>query len=291
MVSEQDAAIIQIELNALVSKAHAATYCLIDLTHSGNGTVVAVNIGSRYFLATAKHVIPKDHDFNIVVRDSGVDGVHDFIAHHVHPTVDVGLLELAQKDVPRFHDTFVPANRIIVQRNQEAEYNVTVIGYPRELIAQGVQLPLSPSATVKVRECQALTFHGSALPLSEWPRSDTEATPVPGTDIFFGFNPEDTMDFLSAKTTGVVPTKVDLQAPQPAGISGGGIWRLRSSETGRVWQPAPILHAIQFGFRRSERRLHGAMIDAWLDVVDDNYPDLRSKIQSIRQRSESTTAT
>lgn len=289
MVSEHDAATAQIEANALASQAHASTYCLIDLKNGADGTVVAVNIGSRYFLATAAHVIPASHDFKIVVRDS-IDGVYDFVARHVHPTFDVGLLELLPKDIPRFHDTFVPANALKVQADQQAEYNVTVVGYPGKLIDQIDQRPLSPNETVEVHQCNAFTFHSVALPLSEWPTSGTKTAPVPGIDIFIDFDPEDSMHLLNAKTSGEVPIKIELSAPHPAGISGGGIWLLRSSTSNTVWQPVALLHAIQFGFN-SSGWLRGALIDTWLEVVDNNYPDLKSEIQEIRQQSKPTNAT
>jgi hypothetical protein len=282
MVSDQNAAGAQIEATALTSKAHASTYCLIDLTTGANGTVVAVNIGSRYFLATAAHVIPASHDFKVVVRDS-IDGVYDFAARNVHPELDIGLLELLPKDIPRFHDTFVPANAIMVRSDQGAEYNVTVVGYPHKLIDQVDRRPLSPNETVEVHQCNAFTFHSVALPLSEWPSSGTKTPPVPGIDIFIDFNPEDSVHLIDAKKSGDTPFKIAASAPHPAGVSGGGIWLLQSSTSNTLWQPVAHLHAIQFGFHPSGW-LRGALIDTWLEVVDNNYPDLKSEIRQIRQR-------
>lgn len=289
MVNEPDDATSQIEVNALAAKAHASTYCLIDLTDGADGTVVAVNIGSRFFLATAAHVIPGSHDFSVVLRDS-IDNVYDFAARHVHPTLDVGLLELLPKDVPRFHDTFVPADCINVQADQDTEYNVTVVGYPGKLIVQVDRRPLTPNETLQVQQCNAFTFLSVALPLSEWPTSGTKTVPVPGVDIFIDFDPEDSLHFMNPKTSGAAPVKVDSPAPHPAGISGGGIWLFRSSASNTVWQPVALLHAIQFGFHPSGW-LRGALIDTWLEVVENNYPELKTEIQEIRQRPDSKNAT
>lgn len=289
MVSDHNATVAQIEANALASQAHASTYCIIDLTNGADGTVVAVNIGSRYFLATAGHVIPASHNFKIVVRDS-IDGVYDFAALHVHPEIDVGLLELLPKDVPRFRDTFVPANAMAAQADQQAKYNVTVVGYPKRLIDQVDRVPLSANRTVGVHQCNAFTFHSVALPLSEWPTSGTRTPPVPGIDIFIDFDPEDCMRLMNAKTSGDIPLKIDSSAPHPAGISGGGIWLLRYSTSNSVWQPVADLHAIQFGFNPSGW-LRGALIGTWLEVVDMNYADLKSDVEEIRRRSSQSNAT
>jgi len=279
----------EIEVNALAAKAHASTYCIIDLTEGADGTVVAVNIGSRYFLATAAHVIPPSHNFTIVLRDA-IDGIYDFAARHVHPTLDVGLLEILPKDVARFRDTFVRADCIHSHADQDTEYDVTVVGYPGGLIDQVDRRPLAPDETLQVHQCNAFTFLSMALSRAEWPTSGTRTTPAPGVDIFISFEPEDSLHFMHPKTAGAAPVKVDAEAPHPAGISGGGIWLFRSSAANTVWQPVALLHAIQFGYNPTGW-LRGALIDSWLDVVDNNYPDLTSEIHAIRQRSNSTDAT
>ncbi len=289
MVTQQNQETARIEANAIRTQAHTSTYCLIDLTNGKCGTVVAVSIGSCYFLATAKHVIPASHKFKIVIHDA-VDGVYDFAARHVHPTLDIGLLEVAPKDVPRFRDTFVPGNRIAIHVDQQVEYDVFVLGYPHKLIHQVAQLPLASNETLEAHQCNAFTFHSVAMPLSEWPSSGTTTVPVAGIDIFIEFNPEDSMQLLHAMATISPPTKIDSPAPHPAGISGGGIWRLDSIESNGVWQPAARLHGIQFGFNPAGW-LRGALIDAWLDVVDNNYPDLKSDIQKIRQGPKTMSTT
>ncbi|NQU25168.1 MAG: hypothetical protein HQ567_28100 [Candidatus Nealsonbacteria bacterium] len=289
MANEPDETVSQIEVNALAAKAHASTYCLIDRTNGADGTVVAINIGARFFLATAAHVIPASHEFSVVLRDS-IDNVYDFAARHVHPTLDVGLLELLPKDVPRFRDTFVPADRIGAEADQDTEYNVTVVGYPEKFIDQIDRRPLTQNETLQVHQCNAFTFLSVALPRSEWPTSGTRTDPVLGVDIFISFHPDDSLQFMNAKTTGTVPVTIGSPAPHPSGISGGGIWLFRPSAPNAVWQPVALLHAIQFGFSRSGW-LRGALIDTWLEVVENNYSDLKNEIQKIRQRSVSEKAT
>jgi len=273
----------QIAANALTSSAHSCTYCLFDATTGANGTAVAVCIGPRYFLATAAHVIPESHEFRLVLRDS-VDGICDFSARHVHPTIDVGLLELRSVDVPRLGNTFLPAERLQTHADQQTEYDVTVVGFPHELMRQVGELPLSADETLSLRMLSAFTFHSVALPVSEWPAIGTTRTPALGIDVFIDFDPEDSLSFTTARTAGDVPRQTNGQAPLPAGISGGGVWLLRSTQAGAIWHPAPLLHAIQFGFN-PDGWLRAATIDSWLDVVDDNYPDLRPEISKIRGES------
>ena len=58
----------QIEANALMCQAHSSTFRIWNETNPAEGgTAVAVNIGSRFFLATARHVIPEGDDVVVVL--------------------------------------------------------------------------------------------------------------------------------------------------------------------------------------------------------------------------------
>lgn len=140
--------------------------------------------------------------------------------------------------------------------------------------------PVSPTETVRVNECNAFTFHSHALPIAKWPTAGTNTSPVFGIDIFVAFDPEDSMYFGHAETAGSAHTQIDAKAPHPGGISGGGIWRIASSTSNSVWQPVALLHGIQFGFNRSGW-LRGTSIKSWLELVDRNYPDLKTAIDEI----------
>jgi len=288
MANEESPVEAQIKEKALASQAHGSTYRLVDLTDgSRGGTVVAVNIGNRFFLATAKHVIPESHRFQVVLRNE-TTGPTDFVAHHVHPTLDVGLLEVAQKDVPVFGDTFVPANRIQPLANQDGNYDVTVIGYPAKLGRLVDRHPISRAEMLERYEWSALTFHSFALPPPEWPPASEclPPVPVPGIDIFVSYyDQEETMHLLHPKTAGIIPPAIHGSPPPPRGISGGGIWLLNSRDLNEVWRPTALLHAIQSGLCKPAW-LRGVLIGAWLQIVDDHYPDVRAELQSIRDSAK-----
>lgn len=267
-----------IAANAFSHQAHSSTFRLIDKTDpTCGGTVVAVNIGSRFFLATAKHLIQKSHELTVVLRNSVVESVSQFAARHVHPDADVGLLELHASDVRHFGDNFVMPERFLLSLNQQGENAVTVIGYPGELISDLGTREIAENESVKLSTCSAFTFHTVALQRDEWPTSGTLTEPIWGRDIFLSFDPESTVRFLYPGGAGEPPPTIDRKRPHPAGISGGGIWVMRRATDIAVWQPRALLCGIQFGYYEAGGWLRGASLQVWLEIVEKNYPELELK--------------
>lgn len=277
-----EGSIDDMEIRALIAQIHACTYCLITETGDKAGTAVAVQIGSRHFLATAAHVLQQLDQFRVVLRAplAGVDG---FAAQHVHAELDVGLLEIDPSDVSRFNH-FVPADRIGVRADQEAEYDVIVLGYPTRLRFKVDERQISESETLSVSLCNAFTFSSFALCHSDWPSSTAITPPVLGVDLFIGFQPQNSLHFLDSSKPCVRSEKIDSEAPHPGGVSGCGIWVLSAATPNRVWQPRAYLHGIQSKYSEDGEWLRGTMMAAWLDLVEVNYPDLEADIQAIRKQ-------
>ena len=273
----------QIAASAFAHQAHASTYRLVDKTDpSRGGTAVAIKIGARCFLATARHVIPNAHEVALVLRDSVVEELSGFAARHLHQKADVGLLELHDRDMSLLGDTFVTPDRFLLGVDQSQEGPVTVIGFPGDLIRDLDTHQISEEEYVNVFVCSAFTFLTVALPLNEWPKSGTETEPIPGRDIFIDFHPESTMRLLHPAGAGKDPPVVEQERPHPRGISGGGIWVMKKATAKEVWEPRALLCGIQFGYNPKDGWLRGMLLNVWLEIVRDNYPDLRSELQRLQ---------
>ena len=278
----------EIAENAIVLQAQSSTFRLIDQTKlNKGGTVVAVNIGSRFFLATARHVIPRTHRFLVVLKETLLEGASEFAARHVHPDVDVGLLELHAKDAHLLGDNFVTPERFLIDVGQE-EVPITVMGYPGDLISSLGTAQITETDSITLRECEAFTFQSATLPVNEWPREGLRTPSVPGQDIFISFHPEDSMRRLHPSGADAPPPPHDKERPNPEGISGGGIWVMRKAIDTTLWLPRAFLCGIQFGVDRDNGWLRGASLNVWLDVVEHNYPDLKPLIDDMRSSSPPT---
>lgn len=68
-----------IQCEALTRQASSRTYRLIDKTDPYyGGTAIAITIGDRYFMATAGHVISKDRQYEIVLRNKRGQSINCF---------------------------------------------------------------------------------------------------------------------------------------------------------------------------------------------------------------------
>jgi hypothetical protein len=272
----------QIEANALMCQAHSSTFRICNETNPAKGgTAVAVNIGSRFFLATARHVIPEGDDVTVVLR--GYDeSVTQFAARHVHPGADVGVLELRQEDVPRFGGTFVTPDRLIANLDQREENAVAVIGYPAGLMTDHGPLWADENESVRLCQVTAFTFLSQTLPLREWPTSGTLSPPNVGRDVFIHFEPENRLHPLPSAGAGAPLSAIDGSPPPPPGISGGGIWLMRAVEEKTLWRPRTLLCGIQSHALTSGKWLRGVSLGVLLEVVERNYPDLEPHLRQAR---------
>lgn len=275
----------EIEGNALMCQAHSSTFCIMNQTNPV-GTSVAFNIGSRFFLATARHVIRQGDALSVALR--GYDkSVTQFAARHVHHCADVGVLELRHEDVPRFGGTFVTSDRLIANLDQREENAVAVIGYPAGLMTTHGPWSVDENESVGICKIKAFTFLGQTLRLRDWPTSDTLSSPHVGRDLFVRFERENRLHLLSSAGAGASLPAVDGSAPSPPGMSGGGIWLMRAAEDKTLWQPRTLLCGIQSGAPPSGKWLRGVCLGLLLEVVERHYPDLEPHLRQARRVSMS----
>ena len=221
---------VGIEVNASACQAHSSTFRIVNETDpAGGGTAVAINIGSRFFLATARHVIREGEDVRVVLRACD-ESVSQFAARHVHRGADVGILELRQEDVPRFGGAFVTPDRLIANLDQRVENSVAVIGYPAGLMSMCGSWRMGENESIEIWRIAALTFLSTTLPLRDWPASDTLNPTHVDRDLFIDFDPESRLYPLLPSGAGTSAPAIEGNPPAPPGISGGGIWLMQVRE-------------------------------------------------------------
>ncbi len=133
-----------IQFKALTRQASNSTYRLIDKTDpSCGGTVVAININDHYFLASAAHVISKDHNYKIVHRNKPeLSLLESFLSRKIDTQADVGLLEIP-KEKKHLIDSWVTISDICTDFDQHTENNVIVVGYPGQYIIRTPEIQIT----------------------------------------------------------------------------------------------------------------------------------------------------
>lgn len=278
------------EINAVVHHAHNSVMRLVDRTAlDKGGSCVPIKIGSKFFLATAAHVIPDGHEMSAVVRRPQGRCIDNFLARHQDDRTDVGLLELDSSDAWHLRDNFVPEDQILITLDQEEEWPVVVVGYPGVYCAPVFREDIPPDAALEVRAWNAFTYYGFTVPFSEWPNVDPLSRSSDKLrDMFINYDPSDKeaqfeMRALHPNNAGSGMPTIKHRPPPPHGMSGGGVWLARESLKGGIWQPAALLVALQVSWKKSEGWMRGILIGEWLKLVERNYPDLKENIAAIRK--------
>jgi hypothetical protein len=272
----------QIMGQAISSQARRFTYCLIyeEKCETKVGTAVALKLGTRFFLATAGHIIEKARSIKVLMHDQVRHYVSDFAAKDYDREFDVGLLEIADSESDPFE--FMPQNFLCRTINDEQEMPVLVIGFASQFCKPIKTIDLTPESSSRVVRCDTLTFNTVVLPRSEWP---SEGLPdedgihkklVDGHDMLLDFEPEPEVIPFTANSTGTENPAVECQTLNPHGMSGGGIWLAQIREgPEKLNSPDARLIGLQTGWHPSKNLLHGICIGVWLDFVSDRYRDLR----------------
>ncbi len=261
-----------IQCEALTRQASSRTYRLIDKTdQSCGGTAIAINIGDRYFMATAGHVISKDHKYDIVLKKEKAQSIDCFQACQFDTDTDVGLLEIP-KEKKHLIDSWVTVSDIYTDIDQHKKNDVVIVGYPGEYITQTLKIQISKNNFLNFRICNTLCYLSFTLPMEEWPTEGIKNQTIEEQDIFIDFDPGENM-FTSPPNTVDISPAGSMQCPELPGISGGGIWLLESEE-GVIWKPSIKLIGIQHSAFKKDQWMRGTLINCWLDLVAKNYPDL-----------------
>jgi len=261
-----------IQCEALTRLASSRTYRLIDKTdQSCGGTAIAINIGDRYFLATAGHVISEDHKYEIVLKNKMPQTIDCFHSRHFDKDTDVGLLEIPKKK-KHLIDSWVTVSDIYTEIDQHKKNDVVIVGYPGEYISQASKIQITKNTSVEFRIYNTLCYLSFTLPMEKWPTEGIETQTIEERDIFIDFDPDGNM-FTSPPNTVDISPADSMQCPELPGISGGGIW-LWESEEGVIWKPSIKLIGIQHSALKKDQWMRGTRINCWLDLVAKKYPDL-----------------
>jgi len=254
-----------IQFKALTRQASNRTYRLIDMTdQSCGGTVIAINIDDHYFLATAAHVIPKDHKYKIVLRNKTYPSPPEsFLSHKIDKKADVGLLEIP-KEKKHLIDSWVTVSDICTNFDQYKENNIIIVGYPGQYIIQTPKIQIAEKDYLKFQIYNSLCYHSFTLPIGKWPSEGMLSQAVEGRDIFVDFDPDGDMFTSSPNNVDISPAN-SMQCPELEGMSGGGIWLLES-ENVSIWKPSVKLIGIQHSVKK-DQWIRGTLIKCWLDLA------------------------
>lgn len=260
MMTDSDALekadLYQQEANCLQAEKH--TWRLLDLDDNTWGSGVAVKIGSRHFLATAEHVIPKRHKLEVLQPGRNAPVPQDFADFHCADRsagVDVGLLELSLEQADAIGD-FIGVDNILTGYDRRRRLPALVCGFPVENRGgRGTALTeiLRPQKwPAKVKFCL---------------RDD------PGIEL----------ELAAERDIILVYERWSPRIPDPIGMSGGGVW-IDSSQYRTVYAPGVQLIGLQVGFKADRMMLRGIRIAHWLDLVAEHYSDVAEEISRVKKR-------
>ncbi len=271
------------EFKAVTQQVQRWTYRLIDRTNpAGGGTGISIKIGDRLFVATAGHVISKNHEYLLVLRNGVVHSISSFVARHIDEHADVGLLEVAADDYEYLIEGCASLANVYTQPEQRAENSVIVGGYPGEYIVRTARKQITEDSDLEVQLCNSLCYLSVTIPVRKWPTEGTERKPEEGRDVFVDYEPGDM--FVSLPNTVDIDQAESLQCPKLPGMSGGGIWLLQSKDD-VIWRPDAKLIGIQCSVHEQYKWMRGSLIHTWLRLVAKEYPELCEQFGSIDNES------
>jgi hypothetical protein len=258
-----------IEERALHAHIRKRTVRLLDFTDkSKGGSGVTVQLEHRFFVATAAHVIPKDHEIRIL---DGANQINTFENWQLDKENDVGFLELSSDTASVIDREF--STRIMLRLEQTEDWATTLIGYPRQSIE--TQESVRDQTLYRKYNFHTLTLVSELIPTSDWPKSGDfrRRPPQDAADVFVRFDShgqlfEQDLTDLDQSELPKQPGDVLL-----AGMSGCGIWLDRYHDNG-IWRPEPALFAIQTGANARHQWARGTQVKHWLQLVVQDYPDL-----------------
>lgn len=223
----------------------------------GSGT--CVQIGTRYLIATAEHVIAPYADDSIALitsqeRRERRRWTPQIVRRGMDKLADVAWLEIDPTEAPQVTRRFIGLDRFAAGRSHVPDL-VTVYGFPRDMIRlfreeQGIG-------------AQPVSFATYTLDSAERP-----ADAVDARDLYLDWPPYGLIG----------PNGEPVDAFEPFGISGGGIWTMEMNGTG-VWSPDSMkLIGIENSWVRW-KWVKGSQIQHWLALVARDLPELADEIR------------
>lgn len=239
-----------------------------DENYVGSGTLVQV--GSRFFVATAAHNLTDDNRGvadNCLYLGYSKKETYEKLSFcnrkpsfgENEPAIDVGYIEISPETATSMTEKeFLPLSRI-----------APFIDYwPTRVFLTGF-----PAGIVPVELARRNKFNLDAIGyLTETKKLDgLEYKHDKSTDIFIDYG----------QISVLVENQKVIAMPEPHGLSGGGLWALPIATMGAVWTPN---NTTLIGIQR--KRLKDApailcctQIQHWLASVADGYSDLTEIIE------------
>ncbi len=272
----------RMEEKALHQHIRRRTVRLLDLTDkSAGGSAVTVQLGERFFLATAAHVIPPNHEIRVLVGEADEENIGQFKARHVNEEDDVGLLELDESTAGAIDSEFTGYEQLPIHFDQSSRWCATLIGYP----GMSVVSEDERDGDILRRTHSFATFSlvTNIIPFGEWPKraSFQRRPPSEESDIFVEFKPETTVYHQDWTDLDRPDTPAPEDEVRLEGMSGCGIWLDRARDDG-VWRSEPSLAGIDTGVCPSQGWARGTQIAHWLALVCEHYKEfswIRSQLK------------
>jgi|SRR5215213_5855726 len=219
------------------------------------GSSTCVKIGSHYLLATAAHNIKDIDDNGIDLRAASELSRSrlPFIARSCSPSqpappTDVAWIELDERTALQNRLQFIALRDLQVAPGQTREHPFIIQGYP----SVSVQGDREHGRQLDLESTMALTM---AAQTEQLPR------PLKEYELAVEYPPRDEQD-------------TPIEAPEPHGVSGGGVWRQSRHDEQLVWSPEQAwLVGINTIWFRQSRILYCTRIEAWLQLVATDFPD------------------
>jgi hypothetical protein len=246
---------------------HLDSRCVGIVTYKNGsfGSGVCVEIGGKYFVATAAHVIqgcteedvttihtraPSNQKTHIV--SIGSNGGGDDV-------VDVGYLEIDPQYAKSMGKEFVDLGRLESGCSELPNDLAVVYGYPAEL----TDIELFKEKGIAVQPIGYVTPTKTHSDVAK----QLDYSPIQQNDIYLEY-PEDGNILTNGKAV--------KKMPEAPGMSGGGIWSTNVNYAG-IWVADMCkLIAIQRSWNPCVRYLRGTQIQHWLQLIKANFPALSS---------------
>lgn len=267
--------IARLESQALQGNLGRCTLALIDSELSEVTSATLVRVGSHVLLATAGHCLPSVPSARLRLigkRKRPIEGERLAFLKHARAAserIDVGFVEL-NGDIA---EDFLGMEALPVERVSDLGSGPTdgcciVMGVPAAVMRSPREIGVVAAPICGI--CTAL------VPGEQWsgllPFRDGIPEPDTSLDVFVGFPADGWREMRRDKPDA---------APDPKGMSGGGIWSFLEDRV--PWTPdAARLFAIQSRWdpkRTESRYLRGTQIIHWLRLVAEHFPDLRNELE------------
>lgn len=201
-------------------------------------------------------MVPKGGSTVVTRRVACSDQKVDVAAFEVEDATP-GKAGLEPVDLDRIHDG----------RTGCPTVKARLIGYPGQWVTPLKSLP-------GVQGFRALSYGCEPIEPSRWDAVSKKAGLSPDIHVVVDYGD----DHVTFEGGGLV----SADAPNPRGMSGGGMFQPpKPTKAKQIWNPADMcLFAIQSSWLDEVGFLKAIQIIHWLKLVAEEYPDLRSELQS-----------